>query len=133
MPDELELNADEFNHPITTDVRLDRHDPYFDFRITLSTFASTECDRCLSECEVVLKAESPLLVVAGKAPDGDPVDDENIMFVRPGTTDIDLTSDLRDFLILAFSGRHLCGEDCKGLCVNCGANLNDGPCSCIVN
>ena len=24
----------------------------------------------------------------------------------------------------------LCQDDCKGLCVHCGANLNVSPCSC---
>jgi uncharacterized protein len=23
-----------------------------------------------------------------------------------------------------------CRPDCKGLCPRCGANLNDGPCTC---
>ena len=26
--------------------------------------------------------------------------------------------------------KHLCKEDCKGLCQSCGKNLNDGPCGC---
>jgi len=27
--------------------------------------------------------------------------------------------------------KHLCKEDCKGICQHCGKNLNDGPCKCI--
>lgn len=27
---------------------------------------------------------------------------------------------------------HLCSPDCKGMCANCGADLNDGPCDCKV-
>ena len=27
-------------------------------------------------------------------------------------------------------GDKLCRDDCRGLCPRCGANLNDGPCSC---
>ena len=24
----------------------------------------------------------------------------------------------------------LCDDDCKGICPDCGADLNEGPCSC---
>ena len=27
-------------------------------------------------------------------------------------------------------GKHLCSEDCKGLCPTCGKDLNEGPCGC---
>ena len=32
--------------------------------------------------------------------------------------------------ILNLDGKHLCSEDCKGLCGKCGADLNKGPCGC---
>lgn len=127
---ELELDPEAFTQPVQARLRLDRHDPYFDFRIQLETFAKTECDRCLSQIEIPLEVSSPLLFVAGYPPKGDNVDDEDIVYFRPGTTEINLSHDLRDLLILAFSGKHLCHEDCLGLCVQCGANLNDGPCTC---
>lgn len=130
---ELELNPDEFAHKVHVFVRLDRHDPYFDLRIKVNTTAFAECDRCLSECDVKIESENPLLFVAGHAPAGDMVDDDDITYIKPGTIELDLTDDLRDFLILAYSGRHLCSENCQGLCEKCGANLNDGPCSCQSN
>lgn len=27
--------------------------------------------------------------------------------------------------------KHLCGENCKGLCTKCGKNLNEGECGCV--
>lgn len=132
-PADLELNPDEFTHAIQAKLRLDRHDPYFDLRIKLETTAAAECDRCLSPCDVNISVENPLIFVIGHAPEGDIVDDDSFVYIKPGTTYLDLTTDLRDFLILAYSGRHLCSEDCLGLCINCGANLNEGPCSCKVN
>ena len=33
-------------------------------------------------------------------------------------------------LVLSLPGKHLCSEDCKGLCPVCGANLNRETCSC---
>ena len=31
---------------------------------------------------------------------------------------------------MAFPMKPLCREDCKGLCVVCGKDLNQGPCAC---
>ena len=132
-PEDLELNPDEFTHVIQSIVRLDRHDPYFDLKVKLETTAAAECDRCLAPCDVNISVENPLLFVIGHAPAGDIVDDDTFLYIKPGTTDLDLSQDLRDFLILAYSGRHLCHEECLGLCVNCGTNLNNSLCNCNAN
>ena len=34
-------------------------------------------------------------------------------------------------ILLSLPMKHLCSEDCKGICFNCGKNLNDGPCGCV--
>ena len=49
-----------------------------------------------------------------------------------------LTEDMRldpdvlvaEDLFLEMPARFLCSEDCRGLCPNCGADLNLGPCAC---
>ncbi len=43
---------------------------------------------------------------------------------------LDLESILRDAVCLAFPARRVCGDDCRGLCALCGANLNLEPCGC---
>ncbi len=47
--------------------------------------------------------------------------------------EIDTTPHIYEELLLALPTRALCGEDCRGLCVRCGANLNTGPCGCSVS
>lgn len=37
---------------------------------------------------------------------------------------------VREQVLLTLPGRTLCKEDCKGLCVHCGQNLNSGNCNC---
>ena len=34
-------------------------------------------------------------------------------------------------ILLSLPMKHLCSEDCKGICLSCGKNLNDGPCGCV--
>ena len=34
-------------------------------------------------------------------------------------------------ILLSLPMKHLCSEDCKGICLNCGKNLNEGSCGCV--
>ena len=43
---------------------------------------------------------------------------------------IDLTVDIREAILLALPMKFVCSEACRGLCVQCGANLNKAPCAC---
>lgn len=43
---------------------------------------------------------------------------------------IDLTDDIRDAILLRTPHFPLCNAACKGLCAQCGSNLNNGPCDC---
>jgi uncharacterized protein len=47
-----------------------------------------------------------------------------------GAEEVDITEDIREALVLSLPHAPLCGESCKGLCIQCGKNLNDGPCGC---
>ena len=47
-----------------------------------------------------------------------------------GLDSVSIDSDVRDEIMLDSPIRVLCQKDCRGLCVSCGANLNDGPCEC---
>ena len=50
-------------------------------------------------------------------------------FVLEGD-EIDLDDVLSTCFILDMDSKFLCKEDCKGLCPQCGKNLNLGPCGC---
>lgn len=43
---------------------------------------------------------------------------------------LDLTELIRETLIINEPYQVLCQEDCKGLCVRCGVNLNHSQCEC---
>jgi DUF177 domain-containing protein len=44
--------------------------------------------------------------------------------------DVDLEPLARDAVLLELPVAPLCRPDCKGLCPSCGADWNEGPCSC---
>jgi len=43
---------------------------------------------------------------------------------------VDLTDELRETMILAFANFPVCRETCRGLCPQCGVNLNKEKCGC---
>jgi uncharacterized protein len=46
---------------------------------------------------------------------------------------IDLTQSIRDSILLAVPVICLCKENCKGICSQCGKNLNQGLCKCEID
>ena len=46
---------------------------------------------------------------------------------------LDVDSRIREEILLDWPMKPLCKDDCKGLCPNCGKDLNSDPCSCQVN
>jgi uncharacterized protein len=129
-PRNLELDSEIFVAPIQTLLNLDRHDPYLQFEFSLQTSVRLTCDRCLTDFQQLLTVRTPMLYVMGRSAATMPEDETEVVFVSAGLTDLDISADLRDFLILALPEKRLCRDDCKSLCPGCGADLNTQICSC---
>ena len=52
------------------------------------------------------------------------------MVLRQASGEVDLTEALRESLVLAYPAATICRDDCKGICSQCGADLNKGACNC---
>jgi uncharacterized protein len=92
-----------------------------------------ECGRCLEPFEMPFDATFDLRYVpqeqnAGEGEREIAEDDLTTAFYREGMLDIiDL---LREQFQLALPMKPLCAEGCRGLCPDCGANLNRTQCEC---
>jgi len=85
---------------------------------------ATRCSRCLKP--VALSVEGAEIdAVYAKQPDPDDPD----LYGFEGHA-LDLEDAVRDAVLLEMPRRFLCREDCKGLCPRCGADLNQGACTC---
>lgn len=85
--------------------------------------ADTRCSRCLEPVSFPISAE--LNADYDRQPDPE---DPDLYSFEAST--IELTDAVRDALLLNMPMRVLCGEDCRGLCPRCGANLNRTTCTC---
>ena len=97
---------------------------------TVSAEAETTCARCLDPVTLDVDAEvEAYYLIPGK--DEPFTEDEEVEYDQ--LTDgkkIDLTTLCQSTLALAFPYITLCSDDCKGLCPQCGTNLNNETCSC---
>jgi uncharacterized protein len=84
---------------------------------------TVSCGRCLEERNRSLAVDVCELFVS---PGGD-ADEDAYRLVGLA---MDLRPLLTDAVALALPLRPLCREDCKGLCADCGRNLNRGSCDC---
>lgn len=50
--------------------------------------------------------------------------------IKENDESVDVTPDLREDLLLELPAYPVCSKACKGLCPQCGANLNQGSCNC---
>ena len=91
------------------------------------------CVRCLEPALTQLDGNfdlfySPMSVIAEKEDISIRSADTEIGFYEdPG---VELSDVLREQILLWLPMRSLCGEQCKGICSQCGKNLNLGTCSC---
>lgn len=101
----------------------------FLLEVSLSGVMRVECSRCITEFEMPLVAGFSVVLYRGQAP-RDVDDDDLVLLAEADESGYDIFPRVREAVILELPIRFLCGEDCKGLCPSCGANLNEDSCDC---
>jgi uncharacterized protein len=98
-------------------------------RGSMQTRLQRECRRCLVSVPWALDEQVDLLY--------EPLDEEDEAAlggeVYPLPTrggELDLGPALREQLLLSVPEYVVCREECRGLCPQCGADLNQGTCDC---
>ena len=84
------------------------------------------CDRCASEFE--RDVEFPIDVVLVTELANEDNEDEWVFPLEGDSADLE--DIVRTVFVLNMDSKLLCKPDCKGLCCQCGKNLNEGSCNC---
>lgn len=116
-----------FASPVSVDGML-RETAEGDFRWRGQVQATVrgECRRCLVPVEQAIDEEIEVFFSGNPELTEDPA----VYALPENLTVIDVAVAVREELVLRVSAFPLCRADCRGLCANCGADLNAGPCSC---
>jgi len=104
----------------------------------LQTGVRFVCDRCLTAYDLPVDVTIRLILEydeesarhlqeTGGAASG-PETPDPVMLEEPA---VDLGDILRQQIFLSLPLKHLCRQDCSGLCPRCGADLNVKTCNCL--
>ena len=130
---ELEIDAPgaRFASPVAVALDLTRNGDEIFASGEVAASVVFECSRCLEECECKVRGQLDLILLVGQGKRGeDQVQSESLLRVPAGQKYADITDAVRSEVLLRFPLKPLCRDDCKGLCPECGANLNVKQCSC---
>jgi uncharacterized protein len=121
------------NARITGSVYLTKHGHDILVRGHLSGYLDLACSRCLKSFTHPVNADFDLLLVPGPgtaAAEEEELSATDLDLDYYTGEEVDLESILREQIILMVPIKPLCDETCKGLCPQCGANLNLEACNC---
>jgi uncharacterized protein len=91
---------------------------------------STECARCLSVADFTVSTElSDEWLISGEGSEELEDISESGFLLDDGDT-LDLAEYVKQALVEEIPLRVLCQSNCRGLCPNCGVNLNERDCVC---
>ena len=120
--------------PVSIDARIHKDRERFRLIGTVSARLELSCGRCLEPFELPVEAAVDVRYLPQSENTGDErdveEDDLSVAFYRDEA--IDLGQLIEEQFYLAVPMKPLCRDACKGLCPNCGANLNEGTCGCQV-
>jgi uncharacterized protein len=117
--------------PCELSLRATRADEKVELIGSVRVVVEFECDRCLTDLSVRVEESFELLYVPPLGAGDEHELGENDLslgFYQDGVIDVDDLA--REQIELALPMARLCTEECRGLCPECGANLNLGDCAC---
>jgi uncharacterized protein len=136
-PDEVAQPGDSYAIVAPVELGFDLHKDKEQFRLdgTARTELELACSRCLEPFRLPVDAAFDLryLPAGAMSTEADTVvddDDLDTSYYRDDV--IDLNELLREQFYLALPMKPLCAEGCRGLCSQCGANLNLATCGCVL-
>jgi uncharacterized protein len=134
---EMEQNREcEFLAPIETRLEVNRIGDIVNVDGELNSRIRIACDRCLVEFESALESVFSLTYSQDFDDPTDEREDEvelsseemGLMPIRG--EEIDFRDGVQEQVVLALPLRALCSDSCKGLCPQCGIDLNKAECTC---
>jgi uncharacterized protein len=98
-------------------------------RGTLEGTLVQECRRCLEPVRTEVSDELTLVFAADVEEGGE----GGAYPLEPVGEELDLSEAVREEAVLATNPFVVCKPECRGLCPQCGQNLNEGTCDCTLD
>ncbi|HXK49627.1 MAG TPA: DUF177 domain-containing protein [Clostridiales bacterium] len=135
------FEADEISELLSTEkkiirteelcLKIEKSDDYLHIHGSCSVSYEDSCDRCAEDFETELIVNIDYYFHIGEI-NGAASDDVEIIYPEESNGELLFDDHLKESFILSLPLKNLCSDNCRGLCVGCGANLNLDKCSCPV-
>jgi uncharacterized protein len=90
-----------------------------------------ECARCLEDYTFDTRVPFAFVMVPhSQKPEDEEAEAEDVHLSYYRGLEVDLWPLVREQIILTLPTQPLCRDECRGLCAQCGANLNTTTCAC---
>jgi uncharacterized protein len=119
-----------FEYPIHIAVVLDKSSRQIRVRAAIATEHLTLCDRCAIEFLLPVHGNYEIIYVFNEQHIPAENEESEYVYLSEDKLQIDIAEDVRQTLLLSLPMKHLCKEECLGVCTQCGKNLNHSSCSC---
>ena len=127
----------EFLKPLTIRLKAFRVRELFEVQGTFCTSVRLPCSRCLKDFDSPLTSDFDLTYTKEMPGMTDAFEDkeielraEEIGMIYFRGEEINLEEGIQEQVVMAFPLQPLCNDTCKGLCPQCGSDLNLGDCGC---
>jgi len=88
------------------------------------------CDRCAELSGFVLAAHFSIFEESDPSLSEEDLLGPRFLLLENNVWFLDLAGVLWEQMVLNLPFKHVCDEECRGVCAMCGKNLNHGPCEC---
>jgi len=134
-PDAVGAETDAYKVVAPVSLAFDIHKDKDKFRLVgrVRTRLELPCSRCLEPFNVEVDAPFDLRYQPHAANTGEgerEIEEDDLDTAFYENDEIDLAQLMQEQFYLALPMKPLCSDDCKGLCPNCGTNLNRNTCDC---
>ena len=135
QPEQVAQEGDAYRIVAPVALNLEIHKDKNRFRLLgdLRTELELACSRCLEPFRMRVDASFDVRYLPASEMSTEEereLQDEDVETSYYRDDAIDLGELLREQFYLALPMKPLCAEDCRGLCSECGTNLNTGTCEC---
>jgi uncharacterized protein len=135
QPQEVAEDADPYRivAPVVLEFEIHKDKDKFRLAGRVQTRLELACSRCVEPFELAVDGPFdirylPASEASSEADREIEEDDLETSYYRDDQ--IDLNELMREQFYLALPMKPLCRDDCRGLCSQCGTNLNAGTCAC---
>lgn len=119
---------DQFDGVITVSIKLDKSVHQIVLDAEARGVFKFICDRCNADSQTDIEIKFQLVYIFSSHKVES--EDSNVKYLAPDVDKIDISEDMVEYFRLSLPMKNICSEDCRGLCPQCGANLNKKKCKC---